>query len=82
MNVLKALLSVLGRGLSLFLIFGVRCYQVFLGPILGGRCRFTPSCSHYFIEAVQKYGPVKGAWKGVLRIGRCHPWSPMGYDPP
>lgn len=74
--------SVIQRGLSLTLIFAVRCYQVMLSPIMGGQCRFTPSCSHYFIEAVEKYGPLRGASKGVLRICRCHPWHPGGYDPP
>ena len=63
------------------LILMVRMYQVILGPILGGHCRYEPSCSVYFIEAVRKYGAWKGAWRGVLRICRCHPWHPGGYDP-
>lgn len=67
---------------SLFLIAGVRVYQWTLSPILGGHCRFSPSCSHYFIQAVRKYGPWKGSGKGVLRICRCHPFHPGGYDPP
>jgi putative membrane protein insertion efficiency factor len=60
----------------------VRVYQWTLSPLLGNRCRFTPSCSAYFIEAVRKYGLVRGGWKGACRIGRCHPWGPSGYDPP
>lgn len=76
------MLRFLGHILSGLLIFGVRCYQVLLGPIMGGHCRFMPSCSHYFIEAVRKYGPFKGAGKGIARICRCHPWHPGGYDPP
>lgn len=65
------------------LILFVKLYQHTLGPlILGGHCRFEPSCSHYFIQAVQKYGAVKGATKGLLRICRCHPFHPGGYDPP
>ena len=67
---------------SWFLIAGVRVYQWTLSPILGGHCRFSPSCSHYFIQAVRKYGPWKGSGKGVLRICRCHPFHPGGYDPP
>lgn len=67
---------------SLFLIGGVRLYQIFLGPFFGGRCRFHPSCSNYFIQAVRKYGPVSGAVRGVWRILRCHPWSAGGVDPP
>lgn len=72
----------LSQTLSFFLIAGVRLYQIFLGPFLGGRCRFEPSCSNYFIEAVRKRGPVTGAIKGIGRICRCHPWNPGGFDPP
>jgi len=68
--------------LAWFLIAMVRLYQVSLGLFLGGRCRFEPSCSNYFIQAVEKYGPLRGAWKGICRIGRCHPFHPGGYDPP
>jgi len=64
------------------LIALVRFYQTFIGPLLGRHCRFEPSCSQYFIEAVQKYGAVRGSWRGVLRICRCHPWHPGGDDPP
>lgn len=67
---------------SLLLIAGVRFYQLCIGPLLGRHCRFEPSCSHYFIQAVNKYGAVRGATKGVWRICRCHPWHPGGYDPP
>ncbi|MBM4076864.1 MAG: membrane protein insertion efficiency factor YidD [Planctomycetes bacterium] len=63
------------------LILGVRFYQIGISPILGPNCRFSPSCSHYFIEAVEKYGPIKGTWKGICRVCRCHPWSKGGHDP-
>jgi putative membrane protein insertion efficiency factor len=76
---LRHFLRSLASGL---LIGGVRCYQILLSPLMGGFCRFTPSCSHYFIEAVQKYGPLKGSAKGIARICRCHPWGKQGYDPP
>lgn len=65
-----------------FLIAGVRFYQLFIGPMLGKHCRYEPSCSNYFILAVKKYGAMRGSLKGVLRICRCHPWHPGGYDPP
>ena len=77
-RVLAALRSLL----TAFLIAGVRFYQICLRPLLPSVCRFTPSCSEYFIGAVQKYGPLWGACKGVARICRCHPWHPGGYDPP
>ena len=60
----------------------MRFYQVALRPLLPTACRFEPSCSHYFILAVQKYGPLRGACKGVGRICRCNPWNPGGFDPP
>ena len=65
-----------------FLICGVRCYQLLLRPMLPPLCRFQPSCSEYFIAAVNKYGPVSGACKGVWRICRCNPWCRGGIDPP
>ena len=64
------------------LIGAVRLYQILLSPIFGRRCRFHPSCSNYFIEAVRKYGILTGSWRGIRRILRCHPFHPGGYDPP
>jgi putative membrane protein insertion efficiency factor len=64
------------------MIAAVRLYQMFLSPLLGQHCRFTPSCSEYFIQAVKKYGAVRGAFRGVLRICRCNPFHPGGHDPP
>jgi putative membrane protein insertion efficiency factor len=76
----------LGAGLrfflSAFLVGGVRAYQTFLRPVLPAVCRFEPSCSEYFIQAVYKYGPLRGACKGVGRICRCNPWHTGGFDPP
>lgn len=70
------------RWLAQAMVLGVRCYQIGISPWLGKNCRFHPSCSQYFIEAVQKYGAIRGGWKGVCRICRCHPFHPGGYDPP
>ena len=67
---------------ALLLILLVKLYQLFLSPILGRHCRFQPSCSAYFIGAVRKYGVLRGTWRGICRICRCHPWNPGGYDPP
>ena len=63
------------------LIFMVRAYQVGISPFLGSHCRYTPTCSAYFIEAVEKHGALKGSWLGIRRILRCHPGRPGGYDP-
>jgi putative membrane protein insertion efficiency factor len=60
----------------------VRGYQFLLRPLFGGQCRFHPSCSEYFILAVEKYGVISGSCRGIWRIMRCHPFQPGGYDPP
>ena len=70
------------RGVGLLLIAVVQVYRYTLSPLLGRNCRFEPSCSRYFIGAVQKHGPLRGFVRGVARICRCHPWHPGGYDPP
>lgn len=70
------------RLLGAALVGLVYVYKFTLSPWLGNACRFTPTCSTYFIEAVRKYGPVVGTVKGVGRILRCHPWHKGGYDPP
>jgi uncharacterized protein len=56
-------------------------YRVTLGRLLGGQCRYTPSCSQYAIDAIQKYGAARGSWRALRRILRCHPWGGRGYDP-
>ena len=63
------------------IIFLVILYRATLGRLLGGRSRYTPSCSQYMLDAIGKYGAVRGAWRGVKRILRCHPWGGSGYDP-
>ncbi len=63
-------------------IAAVRFYQRGISPLLGARCRFSPSCSQYMIEAIEKYGLVRGIVKGTWRIMRCHPFNRGGYDPP
>jgi hypothetical protein len=68
--------------LSATLIGLVGVYRLLLRPLLPQACRFHPSCSEYFILAVRKHGPFRGAWRGVWRVCRCNPWSPGGYDPP
>lgn len=60
----------------------VRSYQVAISPLLGPRCRFHPTCSEYFIRSVRKHGAVRGSLRGMLRICKCHPFHPGGFDPP
>lgn len=59
----------------------IRGYQVTLSPLLPSACRYQPTCSAYAIEAVERYGVVRGAWMGAWRILRCHPFARGGYDP-
>lgn len=59
----------------------VRMYQVTLGPLMGGHCRFVPTCSEYAIEAYRVHGPFRGTWLTARRVLRCHPLGGHGYDP-
>ena len=63
------------------LILVVRGYQVVLSPHLPASCRYYPSCSNYAIEALEKYGALRGGWLAAKRIARCHPFRPGGFDP-
>jgi len=59
----------------------IRGYQRFLSPVLPASCRFYPSCSQYTLEAVTRYGLIRGGWLGLRRLVRCHPFNPGGHDP-
>ena len=59
----------------------VRLYRVAISPLLGMNCRYQPTCSSYAIEALQRYGVLRGGWLAIRRIARCHPWGGSGYDP-
>lgn len=63
------------------LILLVRLYQVTLGLVMGGHCRFHPSCSNYAIEALRVHGALRGSWLTLRRILRCHPFGGHGFDP-
>jgi uncharacterized protein len=67
--------------LSLPFIGLIKLYQLIISPWLGPKCRFTPTCSQYGIEAFKKYGPIKGFWLTFKRVSRCHPWGGQGHDP-
>ena len=63
------------------LILVTRGYQLFVSPWLGAHCRFTPTCSQYMIDSLRKYGAIRGGWRGLRRILKCHPFHPGGHDP-
>ncbi len=63
------------------LISLIRLYQLVLSPLVGVSCRFTPTCSSYAIEAINKHGVFRGAYLSILRISHCHPWHEGGHDP-
>ena len=74
-------MSYVSRFASKVLIAFVRTYQVVLSPVMGGACRFEPTCSNYMIEALKVHGAAKGTLLGLWRILRCHPFGAHGYDP-
>lgn len=63
------------------ILIPIRFYQLFISPLLGSNCRFSPTCSEYAFEAVKEFGVVKGLKMSVKRIGKCHPWHEGGFDP-
>ena len=78
---MKRLLLALRRLTVALLVAPIRFYQRFVSPLFPPCCRFTPTCSAYAIEALQKHGALKGSWLALRRILRCHPWGGSGYDP-
>jgi putative membrane protein insertion efficiency factor len=77
----EAAQSWFSRGLATVLLALIGFYRRFISPLLGPRCRFTPTCSAYGLEAIQRHGPWRGSWLTVKRLLRCHPWTPCGCDP-
>ncbi|MCL2669777.1 MAG: membrane protein insertion efficiency factor YidD [Syntrophaceae bacterium] len=71
----------LTRILGSFIVVFIRVYQACLSSFLGPCCRFHPSCSEYAVSAVKRHGPLKGSGLALMRLLRCHPWHPGGYDP-
>jgi putative membrane protein insertion efficiency factor len=63
------------------LVFLIKIYQLVVSPLLGPRCRFHPSCSHYAVEALNRHGVLRGSYLSARRIVRCHPLNAGGYDP-
>jgi putative membrane protein insertion efficiency factor len=74
-------MQVIKKILSAPFILLIKLYQWILSPLLGPKCRYTPTCSNYGLEAFKKYGPIKGFWLTLKRVGSCHPWGGHGHDP-
>jgi putative membrane protein insertion efficiency factor len=62
-------------------LFFLQLYKRLISPLLPPMCRFEPTCSVYMMQAVEKYGALRGVWLGLRRLGRCHPFNPGGWDP-
>ncbi|MDP4278155.1 MAG: membrane protein insertion efficiency factor YidD [Bacteroidota bacterium] len=71
----------LKKAVELVFVGLIRFYQLAISPMTHASCRYTPTCSQYAVEAIRKYGPVKGGWLAIKRIARCQPWGGHGYDP-
>jgi len=74
-------MKLINKILASFFIGLIKLYQFTLSPFFGSQCRFTPTCSQYGIEALQKHGALKGSWLTMKRFVRCNPWGGSGYDP-
>lgn len=81
MNFLNSIGQIISKLLKFLFLLIIKFYQLFISPLLGANCRYNPTCSQYGKEAIIKYGPFKGFWLTIKRIGRCHPWGGHGHDP-
>lgn len=75
------MLRFISRVVAWLLCLPILFYRACISPLFPPSCRYTPTCSRYALDAIRKYGPVKGLWLAVKRICRCHPWGGSGYDP-
>ena len=71
----------ISRIVTFLLLLPIHFYRYCLSPIKPPTCRFVPTCSEYAVQAIRKYGPIKGVWLALKRLCRCHPWGGSGYDP-
>jgi len=82
MNILNFIWDKIIKGFFRFVfLLIIRIYQIFISPLFGASCRYTPTCSQYGLLAIKKYGPFKGGWLTIKRIASCNPWGGHGHDP-
>ncbi|MBV5260701.1 membrane protein insertion efficiency factor YidD [Synechococcus moorigangaii CMS01] len=67
--------------MKIIVLWGIHGYRRWISPLFPPSCRFQPTCSQYALEAVERFGALRGSWLAIKRIGRCHPFHPGGYDP-
>ena len=77
-----SVVPLLRNGLQLLLAGLIKVYQWVISPLFPASCRFYPSCSEYAFQSLLKYGPLKGSWRSLVRLCKCHPFHPGGIDPP
>jgi len=77
----KQIFNIIIKTITFPFIIVIKIYQLLISPLIPSSCRYTPTCSHYTIEALKKHGLFKGGWLGIKRISKCHPWGGSGHDP-
>ena len=75
------MINILNKAIKKIFLMIINFYRQWISPIIGPRCRFVPTCSAYAFEAVSRHGPWKGGWLTLIRLSRCHPFTPCGCDP-
>ena len=69
------------KSITFPLVVIIKIYQILISPLFPSSCRYIPTCSQYTLDALNKYGILKGGWLGIKRISKCHPWGGSGHDP-
>jgi len=77
----KQIYNIIIKTITFPFLIVIKIYQWLISPLFPSSCRYTPTCSHYTVEALKKHGLIKGGWLGIKRISKCHPWGGSGHDP-
>ena len=81
MAILRTLVMAVRKAMTWLLLLPIRFYRACISPLFPPTCRYTPTCSQYAMQALRRFGPLRGLWLATLRILRCHPWGGCGEDP-